>query len=216
MGQISAKLVKKLRDKTGAGMMDCKRSLADADGDTEKAVELLRERGLSKAGKRGGRATSEGGITISVSGSKARAFIFFIDSLRYDTAIDRAIMPKLVGLFPASTYARVASSRDAMSVPAIRAAFSGTDTFRALGFAENIFKGGESLDSTFSDLVAGQSVSPEVDFPAKLRDLVGPLGRQIVELSGVGDDVVELCGVPVLAQDEVMLPSASEERILRS
>ena len=52
-------------------MMDCKRSLADADGDIEKAIELLRERGLSKAGKRGGRATSEGGITISVSGSKA-------------------------------------------------------------------------------------------------------------------------------------------------
>jgi elongation factor Ts len=52
-------------------MMDCKRALADADGEIEKAIELLRERGLSKAGKRDGRATSEGGITISVSGSMA-------------------------------------------------------------------------------------------------------------------------------------------------
>ena len=45
MGEISAKSVKELRDKTGAGMMDCKRALGDADGDAEKAVELLRERG---------------------------------------------------------------------------------------------------------------------------------------------------------------------------
>jgi elongation factor Ts len=71
VGQISAKAVKELRDKTGAGMMDCKRSLADADGDVAKAVELLRERGLAKAGKRGGRATSEGGISFAVSGPTA-------------------------------------------------------------------------------------------------------------------------------------------------
>ena len=51
---ISAADVKALRDSTGAGMMDCKNALTDADGDVEKAVELLRERGLSKAGKRAG------------------------------------------------------------------------------------------------------------------------------------------------------------------
>ena len=62
---ISAKDVKALRDSTGAGMMDCKRSLVDADGDIERAKELLRERGLSKAGKRAGRDTSEGAIAFS-------------------------------------------------------------------------------------------------------------------------------------------------------
>ena len=71
MGDISAKSVKDLRDKTGAGMMDCKRAIADADGDIEKAVELLRERGLAKAGKRGGRATSEGAVSIAIEGSVA-------------------------------------------------------------------------------------------------------------------------------------------------
>ncbi len=71
MGEISAKSVKDLRDKTGAGMMDCKRALGDADGDVEKAVELLRERGLAKAGKRDGRATSEGAVSISINGSVA-------------------------------------------------------------------------------------------------------------------------------------------------
>ena len=71
MGAISAKSVKDLRDKTGAGMMDCKRALGDADGDVEKAIELLRERGFAKAGKRGGRATSEGAVSIVIDGSVA-------------------------------------------------------------------------------------------------------------------------------------------------
>jgi elongation factor Ts len=71
VGEISAKSVKDLRDKTGAGMMDCKRAMKDADGDVEKAIELLRERGLAKAGKRGGRATSEGAVSIAIDGSVA-------------------------------------------------------------------------------------------------------------------------------------------------
>lgn len=71
MGTISAKSVKELRDKTGAGMMDCKRALGDADGNVEKAIELLRERGLAKAGKRGGRATSEGAVSIAIDGTVA-------------------------------------------------------------------------------------------------------------------------------------------------
>ena len=71
MGKISAMSVKDLRDQTGAGMMDCKRALGDADGDVEKAVELLRERGFAKAGKRGGRATSEGAVSIAIHGAIA-------------------------------------------------------------------------------------------------------------------------------------------------
>lgn len=68
MAEISAKAVKALREQTGAGMMDCKRALSEAGGDVAKAVEVLRERGLAKAGKREGRATSEGVIAIAVSG----------------------------------------------------------------------------------------------------------------------------------------------------
>ena len=71
MAQISAAAVKTLRDQTGAGMMDCKRALGDADGDAEKAIELLRERGLAKAGKRAGRATSEGTVGIALDGGCA-------------------------------------------------------------------------------------------------------------------------------------------------
>jgi elongation factor Ts len=66
VAQISASDVKTLREKTGAGMMDCKRALADANGDPEKAVEVLRERGLARAVKREGRETSEGTIGMTL------------------------------------------------------------------------------------------------------------------------------------------------------
>ncbi|MDK2855516.1 MAG: elongation factor Ts [Bacillota bacterium] len=59
---ITAELVKALREKTGAGMMDCKRALQETDGDMEKAIEYLREKGLAAAAKRAGRTAAEGVI----------------------------------------------------------------------------------------------------------------------------------------------------------
>lgn len=67
---VSAAEVKALRESTGAGMMDCKRALVDGEGDVERAKELLRERGLSKAGKRASRDTSEGAISYSIEGGR--------------------------------------------------------------------------------------------------------------------------------------------------
>ncbi len=60
--EISAKLVKELREKTGLGMMDCKKALQETNGDIEKAVEWLRKKGTLKAAKREGRVTTEGRI----------------------------------------------------------------------------------------------------------------------------------------------------------
>ncbi|HSL62232.1 MAG TPA: translation elongation factor Ts [Desulfotignum sp.] len=60
MADISAAMVKELREATGSGIMDCKRVLAEADGDMDKAFDLLRKKGLARAAKRAGRSTSEG------------------------------------------------------------------------------------------------------------------------------------------------------------
>jgi elongation factor Ts len=60
MADITAALVKELREKTGAGMMDCKQALKECDGDIEKATDFLRKKGLATAAKRAGRALSEG------------------------------------------------------------------------------------------------------------------------------------------------------------
>ncbi|MTI82226.1 MAG: translation elongation factor Ts [Firmicutes bacterium] len=69
MADISAKLVKELRDKTGAGMMDCKKALQETNGDIEKAIDFLREKGLSKAAKKAGRVTAEGLVESYIHGN---------------------------------------------------------------------------------------------------------------------------------------------------
>lgn len=70
MMKITASLVKELRDKTGAGMMDCKKALEEVDGDIEKAVDLLREQGLASASKKSGRIASEGLVDSYIHGGR--------------------------------------------------------------------------------------------------------------------------------------------------
>lgn len=72
MAEISAQLVRELREQTGAGMMDCKRALQDTNGDMEAAVVLLREKGMANAAKRADRATTEGlvGFRLADDGSR--------------------------------------------------------------------------------------------------------------------------------------------------
>jgi len=68
VAEISAAAVKELRERTGAGMMECKKALTEANGDGEKAVTLLRERGLAKAARREGRASNEGIVAMALAG----------------------------------------------------------------------------------------------------------------------------------------------------
>ena len=70
MAEITASLVKELREKTGAGMMDCKKALNEVAGDLEKAVDWLRTKGLSAASKKAGRVAAEGLVSVSASGTK--------------------------------------------------------------------------------------------------------------------------------------------------
>jgi elongation factor Ts len=69
--EISAAMVKQLRDATSAGMMECKRALVETDGDFDAAVKLLREKGMASAAKRAGRETTEGKVLVSVAGGAA-------------------------------------------------------------------------------------------------------------------------------------------------
>lgn len=71
--EITAKMVKELRDKTNSGMMDCKKALAECSGDLEKSVDWLRQKGLMTARKRAGRATKEGLIVAGVSPDQKKA-----------------------------------------------------------------------------------------------------------------------------------------------
>ena len=77
---ISASMVKELREKTGAGMMDCKKALTNTDGDMDKAVEWLRENGLAKAAKKSGRIAAEGIVAVDVSEDGKTASIVEVNS----------------------------------------------------------------------------------------------------------------------------------------
>jgi elongation factor Ts len=71
MGEITATMVKDLREKTGAGMMDCKKALAEVQGDMEAAIDWLRKKGLSAAAKKAGRVAAEGLVSVASAGTKA-------------------------------------------------------------------------------------------------------------------------------------------------
>ncbi len=78
--EVTAKMVKDLRDMTGAGMMDCKKALAATEGDMDKAVEFLREKGLAAAEKKAGRIAAEGIVDVNVSADAKLAAIVEVNS----------------------------------------------------------------------------------------------------------------------------------------
>lgn len=77
---VTAQLVKELRERTGAGMMDCKKALVETDGDMEKAIDLLREKGLSKAAKKAGRIAAMGLVKTAFSADGKSAAIVEVNS----------------------------------------------------------------------------------------------------------------------------------------
>src|SRR3954470_16179667 len=68
MAEVSATQIKDLRERTGAGMSDCKKALVEVDGDTEKAIDYLRAKGLAKAAKKGGGEATEGAVVSYIHG----------------------------------------------------------------------------------------------------------------------------------------------------
>ena len=77
---ISAKLVKELREKTGAGMMDCKKALGETNGDMEAAVDFLREKGLATAQKKAGRIAAEGIVVTKLTDDAKAAVVVEVNS----------------------------------------------------------------------------------------------------------------------------------------
>ena len=73
-------MVKELRESTGAGMMDCKKALQEAEGNMEKAIDILREKGLSKAAKKADRIAAEGLVTIEINDDNTAAAIVEVNS----------------------------------------------------------------------------------------------------------------------------------------
>ena len=80
MAAVTAGMVKELRETTGAGMMDCKKALAATDGDMEKAIEFLREKGLAGAAKKAGRIAAEGIVATALTENGKKAVVVEVNA----------------------------------------------------------------------------------------------------------------------------------------
>src|SRR5690606_23891852 len=80
MAAVTAAMVKELRERTGLGMMECKKALVEADADIEKAIDDLRKSGQAKAAKKAGRTAAEGAVVVATSDDNSRALMVEINS----------------------------------------------------------------------------------------------------------------------------------------
>lgn len=120
---ITASMVKDLRTKTGAGMMDCKKALVEAEGDMEKAVDILREKGLSQAAKKASRVAAEGAVVSAISADGKVGTIVevncetdFVGSNDDFRALAARIAQQIIAVNPADVEALLGSEMDGKAV----------------------------------------------------------------------------------------------------
>lgn len=120
---ITASMVKELRISTGAGMMDCKKALVEADGDVAKATDILREKGLSQAAKKASRVAAEGAVMSSISEDGKVGVIVevncetdFVGHNENFQSLASSIAKQIVDVNPADVEALLASSSDGKTV----------------------------------------------------------------------------------------------------
>lgn len=124
MAQITAALVKELREITGAGMMDCKKALVECEGDKDKAIDYLREKGIAKAAKKAGRIASEGVVAAASDGKTAciveiNSETDFVAKNENFLALVKKIAEHIVACKPADMDALNASQMDGKTVAEI-------------------------------------------------------------------------------------------------
>ena len=146
---VTAQMVKELREMTGAGMMDCKKALVEADGDLDKAVEVLREKGLSKAAKKAGRIAAMGLVKTAFSEDGKTAAIVEVNSETDFVAKNDEFKGFVDGL------AKLALEAESNDIEAFKAmAFEGSTVGEAL--TALIAKIGENMSVRRIDKTSGQ------------------------------------------------------------
>ena len=149
MAQVTAQLVKELREMTGAGMMDCKKALVEVDGDLDKAVEVLREKGLSKAAKKAGRIAAMGLVRTALTEDGKTAAIVEVNSETDFVAKNDEFIDFVEGL------AKLALEADSNDIEAFKAMpFEGSTAGEVL--TAKIAKIGENMSIRRIDKATGE------------------------------------------------------------
>lgn len=191
---ITAALVKELRDKTGAGMMDAKKALTETDGDMEAAIDWLRTKGLAKAAKKSGRTAAEGLVSVAVSGGNAVAVEVNSET---DFVAKNAEFQAMV-----ASFAEAALSVD--DIEALKAANLGGKSVEAT-LTDKIATIGENMTLRRMAKVSGETVVSYVHNAA--AEGMGKIGV-LVALSGADNGIGKQIAMHIAAANPASLSEA--------
>lgn len=169
MAEVTAKLVKELREMTGAGMMDCKKALVEVEGDLDKAVEVLREKGLSKAAKKAGRIAAMGLVRVALSDDGKTAAIVEVNSETDFVAKNDEFISFVEGL------AKLALDADSTDIEAFKAMpFEGSTAGEVL--TAKIAKIGENMSIRRIDKASGDVLATYIHGDGNIGVIVAASG----------------------------------------
>ncbi|WP_297335745.1 translation elongation factor Ts [Algoriphagus sp.] len=203
---ITAQEVNKLRQMTGAGMMDCKKALTEAEGDFEKAVDILRKKGQKVSASRADRETKEGAVVTKVTENGAKGTLL---SLTCET--DFVAKNEEFGAF-ANTLLDLAVEKGASSIEEILAL-----PFENITVAEKIVemtgKIGEKIEISHYEIVSAEAVVPYIHSNGKLGVLVGLTNTSGADVEEAGKDVaMQIAAMNPVAVDKDGVDASTVER----
>ena len=167
---VTAAMVKELRERTQAGMMDCKKALVETDGDMEKAIEFLREKGLAKAAKKAGRTAAEGLVRIAFSDDSKTAAIVEVNSETDFVSKNEEFVSFVEGL------AKLALNAESDDIEAFKAmAFEGSTVGEVL--TDKIAKIGENMSIRRIRKVSGDVLTSYIHGGGRIGVIVAGAGE---------------------------------------
>lgn len=203
---ITAQDVNKLRQMTGAGMMDCKKALTEAEGDFEKAVDILRKKGQKVSASRADRETKEGVVVTRVAENGTKGILLSL-TCETDFVAKNEGFGDFANALIDLAVANTAESKDAvLALP-----------FENITVAEKIIEMtgriGEKIDISHYEIITGEAVIPYIHSNGKLGVLVGLVNTSGADVEEAGKDVaMQIAAMNPVAVDKDGVDSSTVER----
>lgn len=208
MSAITAQDVNKLRTMTGAGMMDCKKALTEADGDFEKAIEILRKKGQKVSASRSDKEAREGSVFIRVSDDKKEAVLIALNC-ETDFVAKTEDFQKLGNLVADTAFAKKPANTESLLAENVGGLTLGDKITELVG------KIGERLEVSSFVIMRGEAVVPYIHAGSKLGVLVSLKGVNGKDVTDAGKDVgMQIAAMNPVAVDEKSIDKAIIEKEL--
>jgi elongation factor Ts len=208
MSAISAQDVNKLRSMTGAGMMDCKKALTEADGDFEKAIEILRKKGQKVSASRSDRETKEGSVFVKVNDDRKEAVLIALNC-ETDFVAKNDEFQNLGKLIAETAFAQKPASKDALL------SLKAGNLTIGEKIVELVGKIGEKIDVSEYIHMKGEAVVPYIHAGSKLGVLVSLKGVNGKDVTDAGKDVgMQIAAMNPVAVDEKSVDKSTIEKEL--